>query len=97
MVEQLIEQLPGFAKHLATDSKAIPSFSKHPNKNETEDGHRDLDANNNQKTYSGVTRDGKLWQKIVKWFGHKPHLVVNAAYELPVTLSGKENTTDVEL
>jgi hypothetical protein len=85
LVEQLLERLPDFGKRLAIDSKAISSFSKHPNKHETEDGRRDLDANHSQKVYSGVTKEGNPWQKVVKWFGYKLHLVVDATYELPVT------------
>ncbi|WP_258433004.1 transposase [Weizmannia coagulans] len=34
LVEQLLERLPDFGKRLAIDSKAISSFSKHPNKHE---------------------------------------------------------------
>ncbi|MGG3434731.1 transposase [Heyndrickxia coagulans] len=85
LVEQLLERLPDFGKRLAIDSKAISSFSKHPNKHETKDGRRDLDANHSQKVYSGVTKEGNPWQKVVKWFGYKLHLVVDATYELPVT------------
>ncbi|UYM83015.1 transposase [Heyndrickxia coagulans] len=85
LVEQLLERLPDFGKRLAIDSKAISSFSKHPNKHETEDGRRDLHANHSQKVYSGVTKEGNPWQKVVKWFGYKLHLVVDATYELPVT------------
>ncbi|KIO67721.1 hypothetical protein B4064_1952 [Caldibacillus thermoamylovorans] len=32
-----------------------------------------------------MTKEGKLWQKNVKWFGYRLHLVVDATYELPVT------------
>jgi hypothetical protein len=96
LVNQLSEVLPNFGKHLAIDSKAIASFAKHKNKNETEDGRRDLDADYSQKTYSGVTKDGKLWQKIVKWFGYKLHLVVDATYELPVTFKvTKASASDI--
>ena len=33
---------------------------------------------------AGVREDGTVWQKIVKWFGYKLHLIVDADYELPV-------------
>lgn len=84
LVKQLAETLPGFGKHLAMDSKAISSFANHKNKQETSDGRRDTDADYGKKKYSGVHEDGKPWEKIVKWFGYKLHLVVDAIYELPV-------------
>jgi hypothetical protein len=31
-----------------------------------------------------VGKDSKPWEKIVKWFGYKLHLVVDLTYELPV-------------
>jgi len=37
-----------------------------------------------EKEYRGQNKDGSLWEKIVKWFGYKLHLVVDATYELPV-------------
>jgi len=48
------------------------------------DGRRDTDADFGKKTYAGVREDGTVWQKIVKWFGYKLHLIVDADYELPV-------------
>ena len=44
LVDQLREVLPGFYKHLATDSKAISFFAKSKNRNEAPDGRRDKDA-----------------------------------------------------
>ncbi|MEN0664293.1 transposase [Caldifermentibacillus hisashii] len=85
LVNQLSEWLPDFGKHLAMDSKAISSFSSQKNKNEKADGRRDIDADYGRKEYRGVTKEGKPWEKIVKWFGYKLHLVVDATYELPVT------------
>ncbi|MBE3562248.1 MAG: endo alpha-1,4 polygalactosaminidase [Hydrogenibacillus schlegelii] len=41
LVKQLSEALPGFGKHLAMDSKAVVSFAKRKNKNETPDGRRE--------------------------------------------------------
>lgn len=76
--------MPDFGKHLAVDSKAIPSFAKRKNGNQTTDGRRDTDANYGKKEYRGQNKDGSLWEKIVKWFGYKLHLVVDATYELPV-------------
>jgi len=84
LVKQMRKLLPDFGKHLAVDSKAIPSFAKRKNGNETTDGRRDTDANYGKKEYRGQNKDGSLWEKIVKWFGYKLHLVVDATYELPV-------------
>lgn len=84
LVQQIRKALPDFGRHLAMDSKAIPSFAKGKNRNEAADGRRDTDADYGKKEYRGVDKDGKLWEKIVKWFGYKLHLVVDATYELPV-------------
>jgi Transposase DDE domain. len=84
LVEQLRKLLPDFGKHLAVDSKAIPSFARHKSQNQTPDGRRDTDADYGRKEYRGQNKDGSLWEKIVKWFGYKLHLVVEATYELPV-------------
>jgi len=84
LVKQMRELLPDFGKHLAVDSKAIPSFARHQNGKKTTDGRRDTDANYGKKEYRGQHKDGSLWEKIVKWFGYKLHLVVDATYELPI-------------
>ena len=84
LVKQIRELLLDFGKHLAVDSKAIPSFAKRKNEKKTTDGRRDADANYGKKEYRGQNKDGSLWEKIVKWFGYKLHLVVDAIYELPV-------------
>jgi hypothetical protein len=96
LVEQLREILPEFGKHLSMESKAISSFAKRQNKNETADGRRDTDADYGRKEYKGETKDGKVWEKIVKWFGYKLHLVVDATYELPVTFKvTKASASDI--
>lgn len=87
LVKQLTEVLPDFGKRLAIDSKAISSFAKHPNQNGACDGRGDRDANYGKKEYRGVHKDGTPWEKIVKWFGYKLHLIVDATYELPVKFS----------
>jgi len=35
-------------------------------KKATPDGRRDIDADYGRKEYKGKTKDGKLWEKIVK-------------------------------
>jgi len=96
LVRQIGEVLPDFGRHLAMDSKAVASFAKHRNKHETPDGRRDTDADYGCKTYRGQREDGTLWEKIVRWFGYKLHLIVDATYELPVAYSvTKASASDV--
>lgn len=86
LVEQLRGILPGFGTNLAMDGKAIDSHAQ-PRKGLSEmdeDGRRDTDADFGKKTYAGIGEDGTVWQKIIKWFGYKLHLIVDADYELPV-------------
>jgi hypothetical protein len=83
LVRQMVNLLPDFGKHLAIDSKAISSFGNKPKKG-TPDGRRDTDADRSKKVYRGKTKDGGLWEKVVKWFGYKLHLLVDTTYELPV-------------
>jgi hypothetical protein len=40
-----------------------------------------------EKVYRGTKEDATRWEKIVKWFGYKLHLVVDASYELPIMFS----------
>ena len=87
LVEELRELLPGFGKDLAIDSKAIKSLANRENKNSKEDGRRDNDADWGRKEYRGIREDGTSWEKIVKWFGYKLHLIVDSNYELPVAFS----------
>ncbi|MEN0648836.1 transposase [Caldifermentibacillus hisashii] len=87
LVRELKKIVPDFGKRLAIDSKAIKSYAAKKNKNEKEDGRRDLDADYGKKVYRGTREDGTRWEKIVKWFGYKLHLVVDASYELPIMFS----------
>jgi len=87
LVEELSVLLPGFGKDLAIDSKAISSLSKRDNKSSKEDGRRDKDADWGRKEYRGIRQDGTAWEKIVKWFGYKLHLIVDSNYELPIAYS----------
>ena len=87
LVKELSEILPDFGKQLAIDSKAIASFAKGKNQKQTADGRRDTDADYGRKEYRGVREDGTVWEKVVKWFGYKLHLIVDANYELPVAYS----------
>lgn len=87
MVEQLRELLPDFGKALAIDGKGVDSFAKGKYKDEDPDGRRDTDADYGKKEYKGKHKDGTIWNKVIKWFGYKIHLIVDAAYELPVAYS----------
>lgn len=83
LVRLLQKELPNFGKTLAGDSKAISSFAKTYSRNDKKDGRRDLDADFGIKVYKGKNKDGSFWEKKVKWFGYKVHLLVDAEYELP--------------
>jgi len=48
------------------------------------DGRRDTDADWGAKTYKGVHKDGSAWEKVVKWFRYKLHLLVDSVYEMPL-------------
>jgi len=83
LVEKIAELLPDLGEKLAVDSKAVDSHGN-PTKNKEEDGRRDTDADWGKKKYEGQREDGTLWEKIVKWFGYKIHLLVDSTYELPI-------------
>src|SRR5690625_5400307 len=79
------------------ESTAIQAFANHRNKHTEEDGRRDVDANYGVKSYKGEREDGTLWEKIVRWFGYKLHLIVDSDYELPVAYSvTKASVSDVK-
>jgi transposase len=88
LVESLKEELPDLGEHLACDSKGIESHARPMGKDKQRelgpDGRRDRDADFGHKTQKGTREDGTLWEKVVKWFGYKLHLLVDADYELPV-------------
>ena len=84
LVDELEIILPGFGGNLAIDGKAISSLAGGKNKKEAPDGRRDIDASWGVKEYKGTREDGTAWSKIVRWFGYRLHLIVDADYELPV-------------
>jgi hypothetical protein len=86
LVEKLRGEWPGFGRTLAVDGKAIRTHGRPGPKDQkrVRDGRRDLDADWGKKTHSEGREDGTLWETVVKWFGYKRHLVVEAEYELPV-------------
>jgi len=87
LVEELGEVLPDFGEKLAMDGKAIDTFASPRQKGTEElekDGRRDFDADFGKKVYRGQREDGTKWEKVVRWFGYKLHLLVDAMYELPI-------------
>ncbi len=89
LVRQVGEVLPDFGREQAFDGKAINSYARGKKKEEEEqpqepDRRRDDDANWGKHVHKGVNNDGTLWQKVSSWFGYKLHLIVDAAYELPI-------------
>jgi hypothetical protein len=83
LVDALKELLPDLGFSVAVDSKGVDSAGRPTKKSET-DGRRDTDADWGKKTYHGQREDGSLWEKVVKWFGYKIHLLVDTEYEMPL-------------
>jgi hypothetical protein len=90
LVFELQKLLPNLGVSMAVDSKAIQSAGKpvkDEDKQQERDARRDLDADWGCKTYKGKRADGSSWEKVIKWFGYKLHLLVDATYELPLAFS----------
>lgn len=83
LVEELKVLLPDLGISVAVDSKGVDSAGR-PTKEKKSDGRRDLEADWGKKTYRGQREDGTLWEKVVKWFGYKIHLLVDTKYEMPI-------------
>jgi hypothetical protein len=83
LVDELKALLPDLGFSVAVDSKGVNSAGR-PTKKTEEDGRRDKDADWGKKTYRGQREDGTLWEKVVKWFGYKIHLLVDTTYEMPI-------------
>jgi len=87
LLDELAKVLPDLGRNAATDGKAIRSHGKpvtSEEKRQNPDGRRDRDADWGKKTYRGQKKDGTNYEKIVKWFGYKLHLMVDVDYELPL-------------
>jgi hypothetical protein len=82
LVDRLGSVLPDLGKHLAVDSKAIPSAGKPSDK--AADGRRDTEGEWGKKTYRGKRDDGSVWETVKRWFGYKLHLIVDATHEVPL-------------
>ena len=91
LVEELSAALPDLGRRMAVDGKAIASHARGgkqgANQTQPPDGRRDTDADWGVKTYKGQHADGSAWETVKRWFGYELHLVVDAAYELPLAFS----------
>ncbi len=87
MLDTLVDTLKGLLPELgfcvAVDSKGVSSAGR-PTKEIEKDGRRDTDADWGKKSYRGQREDGSLWERVVKWFGYKIHLIVDTTYEIPI-------------
>jgi len=85
LVAQISAELPDFGEEIALDGKAIEAHSRYrKNGKQQPDGRRDTDADWGKKEYKRQNKDGTMWTKIVSRFGYMLHLLVDAAYELPI-------------
>lgn len=89
LVQELGEVLPDFGRQLAIDGKAIRSHARPGKKDATtlppaRAGRRESDANWGAKTYARLGAEGTVTHRKVLWYSVKLHLMVDAAYELPV-------------
>jgi hypothetical protein len=89
VIEELGRLLPDLGRLLAADSKGISSYGR-PVTDEDKrahcDGRRETDAAWGTKTYKGLHKDGTAWEKVVRWFGFKVHLLVDSRYEIPLAM-----------
>ena len=68
LVKELMKIFPDFGSNLAGDCKAIQSLGK-PSKKNDGDKRREKDADWGVKSYKGVDKEGKAWEKVKSWFG----------------------------
>jgi hypothetical protein len=98
LVDELKGLLPDLGFSVAVDSKGVNSAGR-PTKKVERDGRRDTEADWGKKVYRGEREDGTLWEKVVKWFGYKIHLLVDTKYEMPlgcrVTRASVSDTTQL--
>lgn len=96
LVKGLMEVLPEYGKRLAMDSKFIDSHANRQSKRENPDRRSETDADVGVKKYLGVHEDGTPWEKKIRCFGFKLHLVTDATYDLPVSYAvSKASESDV--
>lgn len=78
LVRRLAAALPGFGERLAADSTKVHSLANGKKPAADEDA--------SWKKYEHQYQDetGQPRKSVVKWFGYKLHLLVDALYELPI-------------
>ena len=69
LVEKIRKLLPDFGKDLAIDGKALPTH-----------GFKDAEAEWAVKTYKGLNKAGKPFEKTIRWFGYRLHLIADVNY-----------------
>ena len=81
---RLMEEVPGFGRHLGYDGKAVPSFST--GRADAETGRTsDPDADWGRHETRGVDgKSGRAWTKVKRWFGYGLHVVADVEHEIPV-------------
>jgi hypothetical protein len=95
--DKLYELLPDFGVYLAMDSKWVWSAANGKSKRNVPDGRSETDAEWGVKSYKGIREDGSDWEKVMRCFGFKMHVIVCAKYELPVAfLCSGANGSDVD-
>jgi len=84
LVAKLGELLPDFGEDVAIDSKWVHSLAKRVSNNNKSGRRGEHDAALGIKEYKGRRPDGTEWVTVVKCFGFKLHVLVDANYELPL-------------
>ena len=81
---RLLDELPGFGRHLGYDGKAVDSHST--GREDAKSGKTsDPDADWGKHETHGVDRrTGKAWTKVKRWFGYGLHLIADVEHEIPV-------------
>ena len=80
---RLLEELPGYGRHLGYDGKAVPSRST--GRAAAGTGRTsDPDADWGKHETRGVDGNGRPWTRVKTWFGYGLHLVADVEHELPV-------------
>ena len=81
---RLLEELPGYGRHLGYDGKAVPSRST-GRRNAKTGKTSDPDADWGKHETRGVDgKTGKAWTTVKSWFGYGLHLIADVEHELPV-------------
>lgn len=81
---RLMDELPGFGRHLGYDGKAVASHSAgREDRGTGETSDRDADWGRHE-THGVDARTGKAWTKVKTWFGYRLHLIADVEHELPL-------------